>query len=71
MHCTCLEQTRELLEFIFYQSFHFQELVCRVRQLEAHVKQLQNIVIKKDSSSGQPVSAKRKMKPPREIDFNK
>ncbi|XP_060594802.1 uncharacterized protein LOC132749124 isoform X2 [Ruditapes philippinarum] len=47
------------------------ELMCRVRQLESHVKQLQNIVIRKDVSTSQPVGRQRKSKPQREIDFNK
>ncbi|XP_053379356.1 uncharacterized protein LOC123526841 isoform X2 [Mercenaria mercenaria] len=47
------------------------ELMCRVRQLESHVKQLQNIVIRKDVSTSQPVAGRRKSKPLREIDFNK
>lgn len=48
-----------------------QELMCRVRQLESHVKQLQNIVIKNDVSTSQPVAGRRKPKTQREIDFNK
>jgi hypothetical protein len=56
-----------LFTYIFFE----QELMCRVRQLESHVKQLQNIVIRKDVSTSQPVARQRKSKPQREIDFNK
>ncbi|KAL4221474.1 tRNA pseudouridine synthase 3 [Mactra antiquata] len=54
-------------------SLSREELMCRVRQLESHVKQLQNIVIKNDVSTSSTTAGRRKdyRAKEREFDFTR
>lgn len=51
-----------------YLSVYLQDLVNRVQQLEAHVTQLRNIVLKNDEAHSDGHGQK---KPQREFDFTK